>query len=56
MGYFFNEPTKSNLTGEKTPNLVTLAPGTAFTKLYIRHNLRMALISLNVSPWQAFLE
>jgi hypothetical protein len=24
-GYFFNEPTKSSLIGEKSPNLVTLA-------------------------------
>jgi len=24
-GYFFNEPTKSSLIGEKLPNLVTLA-------------------------------
>ena len=25
MGYFFNEPTKCSLIGEKSPNLVTLA-------------------------------
>jgi hypothetical protein len=24
LGYFFNEPTKSSLIGEKSPNLVTL--------------------------------
>jgi hypothetical protein len=24
LGYFFNEPTKSSLSGEKSPNLVTL--------------------------------
>jgi hypothetical protein len=24
LGYFFNEPTKSSLIGEKPPNLVTL--------------------------------
>jgi hypothetical protein len=24
LGYFFNEPTKSSLIGEKLPNLVTL--------------------------------
>ncbi len=24
QGYFFNEPTKSSLIGEKSPNLVTL--------------------------------
>jgi hypothetical protein len=26
LGYFFNEPTKSSLIGEKSPNLVTLVP------------------------------
>jgi len=24
LGYFFNEPTKSSLIGEKSPNLITL--------------------------------
>ncbi len=27
LGYFFNEPTKSSLIGEKLPNLVTLPVG-----------------------------
>jgi hypothetical protein len=26
FGYFINEPTKSSLIGEKSPNLVTLVP------------------------------
>ncbi len=30
LGYFFNEPTKSGLIGEKSPNLVTLIGIAAF--------------------------
>ena len=33
MGYFFNEPTKSSLIGEKSPNLVTLQRWHSFTTL-----------------------
>ncbi len=30
LGYFFNEPTKSSLIGEKSHNLVTLPRGKKF--------------------------
>ncbi len=54
-GYFFNEPTKSSLIGEKSPNLVTLADNMYKKNIHVACKLQLVTFKFHPETFKLHL-